>query len=260
MIRGWGVDLSRITSVMSRKQIVSIVGANARINLWDGAIGSGKTIASLLRWPIYVASAPLEGELVVIGKTSHTLTRNVFEPLQNSEQFGDLASQMTYTAGAPSAMILGRQVRVIGANHARAESRLRGMTCAGAYVNEASLVPSEFWVQLLSRMSVPELFATTNPDNRGHWLRRDYFARTDLDLRNCWRPGPHPRHPPLRRQTPVRHHRPVHGELPVQAFRDGLDAVPGDNAVQDGIRMVCTLLARRQPISVNRSGQPITVS
>src|SRR5262249_23079284 len=63
-------DLSRITSVMSRKQIVSIAEANARINLWDGAIRSGKTIASLMRWPIYVASAPLEGELVVIGKTS----------------------------------------------------------------------------------------------------------------------------------------------------------------------------------------------
>jgi PBSX family phage terminase large subunit len=92
----------------------------------------------------------------------------------------------SYTAGAPSAVILGRRGWVIGANGARAESRLRGLTCAGAYVDEGSLVPREFFTQLLGRMSVPgaKLFVTINPDNPAHWLRRDFLGNNGLDLRN----------------------------------------------------------------------------
>lgn len=177
------VDLGALP--LSRKQIISIAQSNARINCWTGAIRSGKTVASLLRWLIYVASAPERGELVVVAKTSQTAARNIFSPLQDPYLFGDLASQTQYTAGAPSARILGRRVWVIGANDARSEGRLRGLTCAGALVDEATLVPRDFFTQLLGRMSVPgsKMFLTSNPDNPAHWLRRDFLLRgADLNL------------------------------------------------------------------------------
>lgn len=170
---------------LSAKQIRSIAEASARINVWSGAIRSGKTISSLLRWLIYVASAP-RGELVVVAKTSQTAMRNVFAPLQDYAVFGELAGHVHYTPGAPAATILGRRVWVIGANDTRAETRLRGLTAAGAYVDEATLVSEEFFSQLLGRMSVPgaKLFATTNPDNPAHWLRKNYLLREhELDLR-----------------------------------------------------------------------------
>jgi PBSX family phage terminase large subunit len=169
---------------LSPKQIRSVAEADARINIWTGAIRSGKTISSLLRWLIYVANAP-RGELVVVAKTSQTAMRNVFSPLQDYAVFGDLATQTRYTPGAPSGTILGRRVWVIGANDTRAETRLRGLTAAGAYVDEATLVSEEFFSQLLGRMSVPgaKLFATTNPDNPAHWLRKNYLLRGhELDL------------------------------------------------------------------------------
>lgn len=169
----------------SRKQLLSVGRSDARINVWAGAVRSGKTISSLLRWLIYVAEAP-RGELVVVAKTSQTAMRNVFAPLQDYAVFGELATQVHYTPGAPSGTILGRRVWVIGANDTRAETRLRGLTCAGAYVDEATLVGEEFFSQLLARMSVPgaKLFCTTNPDNPAHWLRRNYLLReADLNLR-----------------------------------------------------------------------------
>jgi PBSX family phage terminase large subunit len=169
---------------LSPRQIISIAQANARINCWTGAIRSGKTVASLLRWLIYIASAP-PGELVVVAKTSQTAARNIFGPLQDYALFGELATQTEYTPGAPSGRILGRRVWVIGANDARAEGRLRGLTCAGALVDEATLVPREFFTQLLGRMSVPgsKMFLTSNPDNAAHWLRRDFLLRSgELDL------------------------------------------------------------------------------
>lgn len=73
----------QLTRVLSRKQVLSIHHSTARINVWAGAVRSGKTVASLLRWLIYVASAP-RGELVVVAKTSQTAMRNVFAPCRTS--------------------------------------------------------------------------------------------------------------------------------------------------------------------------------
>lgn len=170
---------------LSPKQELSIARSTARINIWDGSVRSGKTIGSLLRWVMYVARAPHGGALVVVGKTLDTVHRNVFGPLQDPALFGPLARLVKYTRGAPTATILGRTIEIITANDARAEGRLRGLTCAGAYVDEATLLPEAFWDQLLARLSVPgaQLFATTNPDNPGHWLRKKFILRiSELNL------------------------------------------------------------------------------
>lgn len=172
---------------LSPAQERSIAHSRARINVWDGSVRSGKTIASLLRWLMYVASAPTGGALVVSGKTFDTVARNVFAPLQDPALFGKAAKQVHYTRGASTAKILGRTVEIITANDAQAEGRLRGLTCAGAYIDEATLIPESFWVQMLARLSVKgaKLFATTNPDGPQHWLRQNFLLRVgELDLRH----------------------------------------------------------------------------
>jgi PBSX family phage terminase large subunit len=171
---------------LSAKQERSIAHATARINLWDGSVRSGKTIASLMRWLMYVSKAPRGGDLAVIGKTYDTVARNVFGPLCDPLITGPAARLIKYTRGATTATILGRTIEVITANDARAEGRIRGMTCAGAYVDEATLIPEAFWDQLLARLSVPGamLFATTNPDTPAHWLRKKFILRMgELNLR-----------------------------------------------------------------------------
>lgn len=164
---------------LSRKQIISIVEADARINAWEGSVRSGKTIASLICWLAFVKNAPRGGELVMVGRTRDSLYRNVIQPLTNPEIFGKLAKQVQYNPGAPIAIIMGRVVHVIGANDAKAEPKVRGMTCAGAYVDEATTLPKLFFDQLLARCSVKgaKLFTTTNPDNPAHWFRREYLKR-----------------------------------------------------------------------------------
>lgn len=163
----------------------SIAHATARINIWEGAVRSGKTIASLLRWLIFVAQAPRGGVLVVCGKTLDTVWRNVFGPLMDPAITGPAARLIKYTRGASSAVILGRHIEIITANDARAEGRLRGLTAAGAYVDELTLLPEGFFAQLLARLSVPgaKVFCTTNPDGPAHWVRKKYLLRQgELDL------------------------------------------------------------------------------
>lgn len=164
---------------LSIKQQDSILDADARLNIWEGSIRSGKTVASILRWLAYVRTAPA-GPLAVIGRTRDTIARNVLDVI------ADLAAgAIAYTPGAPRCKILGRTVHVLGAHDKKAEKVLRGLTLAGAYVDEATVIPEDFFTQLLGRLSVPgaKLFATTNPDNPAHWLRKKFLLRADeLDL------------------------------------------------------------------------------
>ncbi|HEX2317168.1 MAG TPA: terminase family protein [Thermomonospora sp.] len=170
---------------LSAAQLRSVAAADARINVWHGAIRSGKTVASLLRWLIYLADPPPGGLYVIAGRTITTIERNVLEPLRDERLFGPAARTVHHTPGSSTATVLGHRVHLIGAGDARAEERLRGMTCAGAYLDEVTLLPESFWTQLLGRMSVPgaRLFATTNPDGPGHWLKRRWLDQArELDV------------------------------------------------------------------------------
>ncbi|MER6360086.1 PBSX family phage terminase large subunit [Kitasatospora sp. NPDC001527] len=179
---------------LSRKQLRSVARATARINIWHGAVRSGKTVASLLAFLLAVAEAPPFGLIIVCGKSLQTIERNVLEPLGDTTLFGPVAAgQVRHTRGATTAVILGRTVHLIGASDARAEGRLRGLTAYLAYVDEATLLPEAFWVQLLARLSIDgaRVLATTNPDSPRHWLRTGYLDRAgQLDLR-AWHFGLH---------------------------------------------------------------------
>ena len=51
----------------------------------------------------------------------------------------------------------------------------------GAYCDELTRLPEDFFTMLLSRLRLPgaKLIATTNPDAPGHWLKEHYIDRRD---------------------------------------------------------------------------------
>jgi len=170
-------------SVLSPTQVRSIVESTARINLWTGAIRSGKTISSLFRFLLYLGSddCPKSGVVFIVGQTQQTIERNLLEPLQDPEVFGALAAYVHHTPGANTAVIMGRTVALVGATDAKAFKRIRGATGACAYVDEVSLLPKGFLTELLGRLSLKGamLFGTTNPDGPAHWLKVEYIDQAD---------------------------------------------------------------------------------
>lgn len=118
---------------------------------------------------------------MIIGKSLDTIKRNILSELMNF-----LGLDVRYYGGDRYINLWGRKIWVVGANDERAVQKIQGATLAGAYVDEAALIPESFWVMLLSRLSVPgaQLFATTNPDSPFHWLKAKVLDEDTLDLKS----------------------------------------------------------------------------
>lgn len=170
----------------SEQQIRSLVEAQARTNLWEGAIRSGKTIASIIAWSNHLKlTRRAEGEAFVVGRTRDTIARNLFGPMKTVPLLRALLPNTSYTAGAATARVLGQEVHVIGANDKQAEEKIRGLTGRSCYLDEITVLPAPVFRQSLGRLSVRQarLFGTTNPGNPQHWLKTEYLDRArDLDL------------------------------------------------------------------------------
>lgn len=164
---------------LSPKQITAFQKSNSRLNIFEGAVRSGKSFVSLIRFLKAVRDCP-EGAGIVVGRTDKTIYRNIVMPLQ--ELCGDVVK---YHSGKGQMELFNRTVFVVGANDDRAEGKIRGSEFAFALVDELTLIPENFIKMLFSRLSVEgaQFFATTNPDSPFHWVRRELLDRRDeLDL------------------------------------------------------------------------------
>ena len=166
---------------LSPKQRLSSRGAVHRLNVFEGAVRSGKTFASEIAWLRFLDEGP-DGPQLLTGKNERTIRRNVIDPL--AEMLGP--ERCRYVQNSGVLWLCGRRVYVVGANDETAQEKIRGLTLAGAYVDEASTLPESFWIMLLSRLSVDgaRLYATTNPDAPTHWLKLRYLDNAAVWERN----------------------------------------------------------------------------
>jgi PBSX family phage terminase large subunit len=165
---------------LSDTQIEAYVDSNARINIFEGSVRSGKSFIGDLRFLKELKDGP-EGAYIICGKSERTVLHNVIEPLQ-----AFTGNIIKYNRGMGEFTLFDRKVYVVGANDERAEGKIRGSTFAGALVDEISILPATFFRMLLSRLSIPnaKLFGTTNPDSPYHWLKTDFIDRqAELDIK-----------------------------------------------------------------------------
>ena len=165
---------------LSNKQLHYLANSNCRINLSEGAVRSGKTVSSNLRWIEYVLNSGPEGPYLMFGKTERTLKRNILTPLQ-----GLLGDALRINQGQGEVKLGDKTIYLAGASDERAAQKIQGLTLAGALGDELSLAPESFFQMLLSRLSVDgaKFFGTTNPEGPYHWLKTNYIDRRDqLDM------------------------------------------------------------------------------
>ena len=170
--------LKSLDELLNPKQQDFFLNEDSRINILTGSVRSGKTYVSLLKWAIFVGNMPKECEFLMCGKTLTSLKRNCLGLLQ--DLVGD---NFKYSLSSKTGKLFGRTVWLEGANDDRAESKIRGMTLAGAYVDELTQIPEDFYRMLLSRLSVKnaKLYATTNPDAPNHWVKLDIIENEEIN-------------------------------------------------------------------------------
>lgn len=164
--------------MLSEKQKKFLKDDLRRINLLYGSVRSGKTWISLLKWAIWVGQQAQDKQFLMVGKTITTLKRNCLVLLE--ELIGD---NITYSISQKKAVIFGRTIWLEGANDERSESKIRGMTLMGVYIDELTQIPQDFYLMALSRLSEKGavFLATTNPDHPKHYVKTEIIDNDLLD-------------------------------------------------------------------------------
>lgn len=167
-----------LNDMLNPKQQDFFFNKDKRINLLTGSVRSGKTYVSLLKFAIFVGSMPKDCEFLMCGKTITSLRRNCLGLLEDL-----VGNNFSYSLSSKTGTLFGRTIWLEGANDIKAESKIRGMTLAGAYVDELTQVPEDFYSMLLSRLSVKnaKLYATTNPDTPTHWVKAEIIDNEEID-------------------------------------------------------------------------------
>ena len=172
----------KLQFTLKQQELMSLLKHNKlhRLNLLEGSVRSGKTWISLLLWAVWISTRPVDYAYLMCAKTLQTLKRNCLMLLQ--ELVGE--DNFKFSISTKEGRLFGRKILFEGANDAKSENKIRGLTLGGAYCDELTLFPKDFFTMLLSRLSVTgaKLIATTNPDVPTHWLKKDYIDNKKVDM------------------------------------------------------------------------------
>ena len=162
---------------LSHKARASIA-ANGWMTVWEGAIRSGKTVASIIAWLAYVMDSN-ENVFFMSGKTYGSLVRNVIDGDFGILELGAPDVIMTRDRTGSNVLMIGRKkIYLFGASDDAAYTRLKGLTAGGWYADEVATHPETFIVEALSRTAVStdrRIFWTLNPTVPGHYIYKRFL-------------------------------------------------------------------------------------
>ena len=145
----------------------------------EGAFRSGKTTTAL--WKVYRSCSEHPGIHWLICRYSDGDTQSKLKPPWRAVL--DAAGVVpTWDAAAQcDTLPNGSQVYIFGLKAQDQVSRygkIRGMTLAGIYVDQAEELPHDLFLELMGRLSQQgypqQLLLTPNPPDENHWLAREF--------------------------------------------------------------------------------------
>ena len=150
---------------------------NRDIIITDGAVRSGKTIATIdgfITWSQYTFD---NQNFILAGKSMGALKRNVIRPMLqvlNAKGF-----KYNYNRSENYIEIGTNTYFCFGANNEASQDVLQGLTAAGGLGDEVALFPESFVEQMVARCSVEEsrLWWNCNPEGPRHYIKKDYIDR-----------------------------------------------------------------------------------
>lgn len=141
----------------------------------EGAIRSGKTVSMIESFLTWSMTVHRNQKFIIAGRSMGALRKNVLGPL-----FEILAAkQIAYRYNRSDNVItIGtNKYFCYGAPTESSQDVLQGLTAAGAYADEAALLPANFVKQMIARCSVKgrRYFMNCNPEGPYHWFKTEYI-------------------------------------------------------------------------------------
>jgi len=155
-------------SDLSYQQYNVIANANAKINVLDGSVRSGKNFALNMRLAMYLKHEPVgdnDAFFCMAGTSKQTVYRNIIKDLAKLIP----AADFKYSAHSGTGRAYKREFFVLSSKDDDDYKTLRGATLAGSILTEGSLANRKFFDELIARNSKgtpnPCILVDTNPDN-----------------------------------------------------------------------------------------------
>lgn len=175
------------TNSFSEKQlqIFKFPYGKQKIMIADGAIRSGKTVASMLSFVLWAMSKFNGQAFGIASKTVRTAERNLIKPLLEIKYLKQ-HFQITFKRSLGLLELTrGNKTNtfyIYGGKDEASFSAIQGSTLAGLFLDEVVLMPRSFVDMAMSRCSVSgsRIFCTCNPDDPNHWFKKDFIDQREL--------------------------------------------------------------------------------
>lgn len=168
----------------SRRKSLRSIANTGFLNVWEGAVRSGKTVYALVAFCLYVTRSP-EKTFLLSGRTLPTIERNAILgdygilALLPGSKYGKIGNSTAITLTANG---VDKTIYVSGAADIKAYMALRGNTYSGWFADEINMHDPRFVEEALNRTvksSDRKHFWSLNPDNPNAWIYKDYLDRYD---------------------------------------------------------------------------------
>lgn len=147
----------------------------------DGSIRSGKTIACIIGFLTWSQEMFSGESFILAGKTMGALKKNVIRPMLQILEAWEWPYEYV-RSGTDARLEIGDNTYYLyGANTEAAQDALQGLTAAGAYLDEAALMPESFVNQAVARCSVDgwKFWMNCNPGGPHHFIREGYLSQEE---------------------------------------------------------------------------------
>ena len=166
------------------KSIEVLKAENPRTIVLEGAVRSGKTVVSLIKFYSHVLDSN-ENVFLMAGATMGSVSRNCI-----TGDFGIIAisggkfKQRVDQDGNHYLELQGTEKKVyyVGADNEKSYRKIQGLSIAGFYADEVTNMAKSFFFMALTRSVAsqnPLDIITLNPENPSHWFYSDYLNRLD---------------------------------------------------------------------------------
>lgn len=159
--------------LLSPKQLEFILNSNAKWNLADGSVRSGKTVGVLFRFMLAAELCP-DSQIYMVGHTSDSIYRNAIRLLMESNELAMFRPFCSWSPGKRVLKFRDKNIITLGAKDEGAVGNFQGDTYSLVYCDEMTLYPESIIDMIDTRLSKPHSmgFASMNPTYPTHKIKQ----------------------------------------------------------------------------------------